>query len=111
MKKSFLVFGVLGALLVTNGYSVENGVEETSDVVSVVRAAKTGARVKKDTASPLQMTPDGGVVAITCPVGCTGTCFALNNLIVCECKKSDGTSCNLSEDDVVVGSSSSSSLR
>ena len=40
MKKSFLVFGVLGALLATNGYAVENVAEETSDVVSVARAAK-----------------------------------------------------------------------
>lgn len=74
---------------------------------SVARAAKTGAKAKK--VSDTTVTPasavekarmgDGGAVAINCPANCTPDCVILGNVVLCECKDSNGNTCKA---DVVV---------
>lgn len=108
MKKSFLIAGLIACIGATNTYAdivISQADDNPDTTITVARAAKVGARANK---KELQMAPDGGVVAINCPAGCSGDCYALNNLIICECKRSDGSSCDLSAEDVVLGNSPAS---
>ena len=98
MKKSFLVFGVLGVLCVVNGYANDAVVQESTEV-TVARAAKASPKVKKSSTGVKLVVPQiqenatSGVVGITCPAGCTPDCAVLSNIVLCECKDGNGNAC------------------
>jgi len=98
MKKSFLVFGVLGALCVVNGYANDTVAQESTGV-TVARAAKVSPKVKKSSygvkllAPQIQEKTASGVVGITCPAGCTPNCAVMSNIVLCECKDGNGNAC------------------
>ena len=78
---------------------------EKSESVSVARVAKVGAKAKKTIDTPNKpskvqdMVSDGGAIAINCPANCTPDCVILSNVVLCECKDSNGNTCKA---DVVV---------
>jgi len=87
--------------------SVNLKADEVSDVHKkananvAARAAKIKPTLKQTTQVKPNPTPiaqdklaDGGdVVAINCPAGCTPDCVILGNVVMCECKTSDGKNC------------------
>ena len=81
--------------------------QQSQKKIDVARAAKVGPKAKK--VSDTIVTPasavekarmgDGGAIAINCPANCTPDCVILGNVVLCECKDSNGNTCKA---DVVV---------
>lgn len=80
--------------------------------VSRAGKLKTTTTVKPTPVNPTPVAQDklsdgGDVVAINYPAGCTPDCAILGNVVLCECKSSDGKNCKAE----VVTSDSTSQLR
>ena len=119
MKKTFLIAGLIACIGATNSYAdiVISQPDDNSDmVVTVARAAKDTQNTKKqinprpaDSVSSIKSKmADGGTgaVAINCPGHCTPDCAILGNVVLCECKTSNGEACTtevvLSDADIPV---------
>lgn len=57
------------------------------------RAARINTKPVNVLARAQDKVADGGAVAINCPAGCTPDCAILGNVVLCECKASDGSTC------------------
>ena len=111
MKKTFLIAGIMGAILSTNGYAEIVISQDASDMtVTVARAAKTQARVTPQT-TDAQATQenedlwedldfasdsDGGIGMLQCPGRCKLKCKKYgNNTIRCICRGEFGRPCDI----------------
>ena len=106
MKKTFLIAGLIACIGATNSYAdiVISQADDNPDmVVTVARAAKDTQNTKKRPVDKTSQTKRADVVVVNCPGHCTPDCWALNNVVFCQCKTSDGQNCEVTEKDVVVG--------
>ena len=110
MKKSFLIFGALAAILSTNGYA-DIVISDTPDTtITVARAAKTKARITPqatDTpvtqenedfwADDLDFASSSGsdIGMMACPYGCKLKCHKGKQVIHCVCKGEFGRPCDI----------------
>jgi len=98
MRKAFLIAGLIACIGTTNSYAdiVISQAEESPDMtITVARAGKVATRVTpvmSDVEAQVKAA-DGGAVAINCPAGCTPDCAIMGNVVLCECKSSDGKTC------------------
>jgi len=95
MKKSFLIAGLIAGITATNSYAdiVISQSDEIPDIIVSARAGKINNKPTNVLARAQNKVADGGAVAINCPVGCTPDCAILGNVVLCECKASDGSTC------------------
>jgi len=117
MKKTFLIVGVMGAILSTNGYAdiVISQADENPDMtITVARATKTKARVTPQTTDTSVTSENedlwvdldflsgsnSDVGEMHCPQGCKLKCHRYKNAwqgdtIRCTCKGEFGRPCDI----------------